>query len=91
MTEKDGQILGYEDVEKYTFASYLGRAGWVLDKGDHISKADGRHLLVEFDGDEGQLDEIPIHENLVDKYLRQKNTLWIDFSKDFSGFNEEKE
>lgn len=75
------ETLGYEDVEKYTWCRFRGRYGWVMDKGDHVSdKAVGRHILIDYEDDE-EPSTARLHENLVNKYLRDQKWLWVDFGE----------
>lgn len=79
---KPGQVYTYEDVPKYCRVYYRGTPGFVIDKGDHMKDGDARHIQVEFDepiGNANSTDTRLIHENVVNKYLYQKKTLWIDF------------
>lgn len=76
-------IKTFDDIEKYTYVRYRGKPGWILDKGTHLSQTKGSHIQIQM--------EEPIHPNsdkmecvvverLVNKYLREKKTLWVDWT-----------
>lgn len=74
-TERRG-LFNFDDIPLYCRAELGGRLGYVLDKGHHVSEVvDARHIYIEFD-DGG---DATLHENIVNKYLRQSRDLWIDF------------
>lgn len=75
------QLFTYEDVKPYTYVRLRGRPGWVLDKGSHVSSSEGEHLYIEYEDvpKNSHKREAYLHKNLVNKHLRQKDTLWVDF------------
>lgn len=75
--EAEGIHFTFDDIPLYSRAELGGRMGYVLDKGHHVSEVvDARHIYIEFD-DGG---DATLHENIVNKYLRQSRDLWIDFN-----------
>lgn len=75
------QLFTYDDVEPYTHVRLRGRPGWVLDKGAHVSTTAGEHLYIEYEDvpKYSNKREAYLHRNLVNKHLRQRDTLWVDF------------
>lgn len=81
MTDEE-QVLGYDDLEPYTRVKLDGREGWVLDKGPHVigEVEEHEHIYIEFTTSERGKDSFRrMHENLVDKYLRERKKLWVDW------------
>jgi len=85
-TSKNGgtnkQVFTFDDIDKYTRIYWKGQPGWVLDKGPHVQPAvkDARHLYIEFEDEQsGKQDSRMFHEKIVNKYLREKRLLWVDF------------
>jgi len=82
------QPLGFDDIKKYTRCYYRGLNGFVIDKGRHLSDADGRHLQLELDEPVSDNYDSPIiKENLVNKYLTEKRVLWIDWNDNLTPYH----
>jgi len=86
-TQKLKQLYDYDDIERYTYCRYKGRPGWIMDKGDHISETTGNHIYIEFQ-DGGAQSTLNLRQNLVDRYLRNRNNLWVDFTHNIHGYDD---
>lgn len=77
--QKLDQQYTFDDIELYAHVVLKGDHGWVLDKGDHVAPEikHWRHLYIEFN--DNDRDSTNLNEKLVNKYLREKEVLWVDF------------
>lgn len=84
-TNKDGttddQQYTFEDIKRYTRCEWLGNFGWIMDKGDHLhpSVPTTEHLYIEYKNENGERDNVKLRKELVNKYLRNREKLWVDF------------
>lgn len=80
---KETEPYTFDDIEPYTYVVLRGRPGWVLDKGDHVvdTVENAEHVYIEFadDNDNGDDSSIRLHERFVNKYLKNRETLWVDW------------
>lgn len=77
----DEQVYTFDDVEEGQWCQYKGRPGIIVDKGDHI--IDGHeqpHLVIQFTEGDGHPNK-RFCESIVNKYIYEKNKLWIDFER----------
>jgi len=74
------QVMTFDDVELYCYVRLRGDPGFVIDKGDHLSNRDGRHLLISFtEGADREKNETKLHERVVNKYIHENKHLFVDF------------
>lgn len=73
------QPYTFDDIEVGMRGKYSGDRVWVVAKGENVSKkdTDTRHIKVAGGGDDKPR---LIHEATVNRYLRKKNRLWIDWT-----------
>jgi hypothetical protein len=73
--------FSFDDIEKYTRCSYRGVNGYIIDKGEHLSSTEGKHIQIELDRPIHSSHTTPVlKSNLVNKYLDKKRVLWIDWN-----------
>lgn len=76
-------LFGYEDIEPPAKCILRGHSGVIGDKGEYIlENTKGRHIHVFYTSDEKAGEDAMVHENLVNKYLKEKRKLWVDFHGD---------
>jgi len=86
----DDQMFTFEDIGLYMKCEYRGHRGWIVEKGDHVSKrdnTDASHIKIKYDpGEEvAGRDESRLHERIVNKALRKDGRLWVDFGHRMMG------
>lgn len=87
--EKEGQLYTFDDVPKYRRVYYMGRLGWVVQKGHTVREgSDGRHIKIQYKEKHANRKYSKIHEKLVNRFLRNKKRLWVDFDGRFEEYKE---
>lgn len=78
----DDQLYSFEDIQVYTRCEWLGNLGWVMDKGEHLCPAvpNAEHLYIEYKNENGERDTVNVRKELVNKFLKMRNKLWVDFN-----------
>lgn len=82
-TDSSDSVYSFEDIERYAYVIHTGRPAYVVAKGEDVCpNVRGRHIKLEFaDGTPMlQTDTIEIRENLVNRYLRDKRMMFVDFN-----------
>jgi len=85
--------LTFDDIECGCLASLNGRQAIVIAKGEHVShKRDGRHVQIQFIDEENEKEfqaKPKLRENIVNRYLKEKRRLWIDFDHRLNPYEED--
>lgn len=82
MSEQDGDpVMTFEDVEPYQFVVYRDCGGYILDKGDHVlPHVADEYVSIDFiDTGPAGNSQTNLSKTLVNKYLRKKEKLFVDF------------
>jgi hypothetical protein len=60
---------------------FKGRHGLIVDKGDDILSGGkpGGHIVIQFTEGSGHPTR-RVHEDVVNRYLKQHKKLWVDFN-----------
>lgn len=83
----EGQPFGFDDVPMYCRVYYMGRLGWIIEKGEDVRKdASGRHVKIQYKEEYAGRKHSNVHEKLVNKFLRKKEKLWVDFDHQFTEY-----
>lgn len=81
--EHRDQVMAFRDVPLYSYVILRGNPGFVLDKGEHLSDSDGKHMLISFTPQSSrESDETKLHERIVNKYLHESKHMFVDFTHD---------
>lgn len=81
--EHPDQTMTFDDVPLYSYVILRGDPAFILDKGDHLSDSDGRHMLVSFTPQSSrESDKTKLHERIVNKYLHESKHMFVDFTHD---------
>lgn len=85
---EEGQLYTFEDVPLYARVYYMGRLGWVTEKGHGVRQGSGKHIRIQYKETHAGRKESRLHEKLVNKFLRKKKRLWVDFDRQFEVFED---
>lgn len=73
----NGPMFDFDDLEVGMAVYHRGEKGWIVGHGeDVIGNLDSRHIEVAFEADQKNR---RIHENTVNRYLKNGTNLWVDF------------
>lgn len=82
-----GQVYTFDDVPMYCRVYYMGRLGWVVGKGDDVREdSSGRHIKIQYKEEYAGRKVSRVHEKLVNKFLRKREKLWVDFDHNFTEY-----
>lgn len=86
----DDQLFTFRDVPKYAYVVFRGHPGYVTQKGRNVHPyATGLHMKIQYvNGGPGGRNSSKLAKSLVNKYLREKHSLWVDFAEDMHPYSE---
>jgi hypothetical protein len=86
---EEGQLYTFDDIPKYCRVYYMGRLGWVVQKGYNVRDNNGdRHIKIQYKEKHAGKKYSKVHEKLVNKFLRKQKRLWVDFDKQFEEYHD---
>jgi hypothetical protein len=82
----ESQVFTFNDVEVGTRVLLRGKPGVVVDKGNLVESGQvGHHIKIQYYSGGGEQTR-RVHEAMVNKYIRKKKELWIDFGNRVSNY-----